>query len=254
MSDAMTADVVLVDTPESDELAPAITVGSSEDGMRVLPVSERVDLATEWDVLLDPPLLGYAAMAEVWNYGTVLPEQLAAIITAVPVTLHQALKDVLRAAHEGKSAPADVPTGPPILSDDDPRLLFQDEESERLRPFWEPTLVLAGALTLGQLVHHRREELALTADELEDVGPRADWLPELEAEALDIPSTLTPTALANLMRRLRIAASARLGRIAWTTLQSQPPALARRAEQPPDAGEVKRYVDAFLRELKEQER
>src|SRR5215218_6080007 len=129
MSEGTMGHVVLVRTPEGDELAPVITVGSSDDGVKVLPVSERVDLATEWDVLLDAALLGYAAMAEVWNYGTVLPEQFVQTVTAVPTELREALTATVRAAHRREPAPLGVSIGPPVLSDDDPRLLFQDEES-----------------------------------------------------------------------------------------------------------------------------
>ena len=50
------------------------------------------------------------------------------------------------------------------------------------RRFWAPALALAGAETLGQLVHHRREELGIAAANLRSLTTARGWLGDLEAD------------------------------------------------------------------------
>lgn len=240
-----------------DELLPAVVLADSEDAVTVAPVSDRVELATEWDLLVPVRVLGYEAITEVWNYGSILAEQLEEVLAELDPQTIEDLQSLARAAVTGGDPPADVRVGPPVLDDADPRLLFQDAEAERCRHFWEPALALAGALTLGQLVAHRRSELVVPVDELEAlVGPGG--LARLERDELDVRRSLPPGSLAALMRRLHIGASRRLGRIAVYTLETQRTApgglaLARGSDLPGSAGgdvpAVHEYVDAFLQDL-----
>jgi hypothetical protein len=146
------------------------------------------------------------------------------------------------------------------------RVFFSTTGSQRAgTPFWEPTLALAGAVTLGQLVSHRRQELALAVEELESVWLAADgWLESLERGTLDIQRVLPPAALASLMCRLRLGASGRLGRIATWTLERQSetagllPGTALAGKRvgrhaPPGRDSVPNYVEHFLQELERQE-
>jgi hypothetical protein len=107
-----------------------------------------------------------------------------------------------------------------VLASEDPRLLFHDEEAERVHVYWEPTLALAGAASLGQLVAHRREELAIPVEQLESLSLQRGWLDELERDALDIVRALQPKVLAAVFEQLRLEWSRRLRRIAEMTLEA----------------------------------
>jgi hypothetical protein len=253
-------DVVLVAAPASDEYLAAVVAKVGDETVTAVPVSGEVEAASEWDLLLDQAVLGYQAMAEVWNFGTVLPEQLGERLAKVTAEVFEQLRQLLRAASTSGSVPAGVPVGVPIVGDDDPRLLFHDEEVERVHVFWEPTLALAGAANLAQLVAHRREELALAPEELESVSVTGEpgWLARLEGGELPIQRYLLPGTLAELMARLQIGVSRRLARIATWTLEEQAQstryatgsALARkRLGSSSSEQTVSEYVDEFMREL-----
>jgi hypothetical protein len=250
--------VAAIGEPACDELLPVVVLAEGEDALTVVPVSERVDLATEWDLVLPVQALGYQAIVEVWNYGSVLPEQLDEVLAELEPETFSGLRSLARAAASGGEPLAGVAVGPPVLDDADPRLLFQDAEAERCKVFWGPALTLAGALTIGQLVAHRREELALATNELETVATGSGWLSRLERDELDLRRSLPPASLAALMRRLHIGASRRLGQIAAFTLETQHggrggAALARKSDigtsADDDALPVDQYVDAFLQDL-----
>jgi len=242
--------VALLSDFEGDELLAAVIRRVSDEALTVVPISADVQFATEWDLLLDENLLGYLAMARVWNFGTVLPEQVAEVATVLSEPQQEALDTLAQAARSGR-VPAGVPVGPPTLDDADPRLLHQESEAELVRRFWQPALALAGAETLGQLVHHRREELRIAPTDLEAVTDARGWLSDLEADTLDLRRALPATALAALLRGLRLGASRRLARIATWTLEAQAPSFARRGAEPGAAGvpSVSDYVAAVLDEL-----
>ena len=253
-------EVVLVAAPASDEYLPAVVAKVGDETVTVVPLSGEVEAASEWDLLLDQDVLGYQSMAEAWNFGTVLPEQVGERLVKLKAEDFEQLRQLLRAAATSGSVPEGVPVGVPIVGDDDPRLLFHDEEVERVHVFWEPTLALAGAATLAQLVAHRREELALAPEELESVSLTAEsgWLARFEEGELPIQRYLLPGALAALMARLQIGVSRRLIRIATWTLEEQAQstgyatgsALARkRLGSSSSEQTVSDYVDEFIREL-----
>lgn len=248
--------VVLIASADAECLLPAVVIGSAEDTRTVVPLSDAIEQATEWDLFVPAKVLGYQSIAEVWNYGSVLPEQIVEVVAHLPTTVLDSIRRLSRAAAASAPVPDDLDVGPPVLADADPRLLFQESEAEIAQPFWEPTLILAGSLTLGQLVHHRRDELGLQPAELEAVGRETGWLARLERDELDVRSALPAGALAALMRRLRIGASQRLGRIARWTMEAGPGStgMAVARQQQPFAGTpstptIDEYVDAFLHEL-----
>ena len=258
-------EVVLIAAPASDEYLPAVVAKVGDEAVTVVPLSGEVEAASEWDMLLDRGVLGYRAMAEAWNFGTVLPEQLGERLAKLANDTFEQLRQLLRAAASSGSVPAEIPVGVPIVGDDDPRLLFHDEEVERVHVFWEPTLALAGAATLAQLVAHRRQELALAPEELESVSLTAEsgWLVRFEEGQLPIQRYLLPGALAELMARLQIGVSRRLARIATWTLEEQAQstgyatgsALARKRLGTSSSEQtVSDYVDEFMRELARHER
>ena len=253
--------VVAVSGTVADELLPAVVIASGPDDLTLAPVSEHAHLASEWDLILPARILGYEAIAQVWNYGSVLSEQVEDVLGDVGNEVRGQLRALVRAAVDGHAPPAGVDVGPPTIADDYPRLVFQEAEAERTRTWWDPALALAGSLTLGQLVAHRRAALAVPSEELESVAAARGWLPALERDELDIRSALPANALAGVMRRLRVGASQRLRRITAYTLETQRgsfdplsgSALARGGETHASASDVPaidEYVDAFLDDLR----
>jgi hypothetical protein len=220
--------VVLLSGGRDTGLLPAVVRRASSESMVVVPISADVHLATDWDLLLPAEPLGYDAMAQLWNYGSVLREQLKEVVGV----LDDRPTEELDALAEASRGPGDVPSGlrvgPPVLGEDDPRVLRQEELSEWAAPFWEPALSITGSETVGQLVAHRREDMSLSPSDLEQAVPiDAGWLEPLEDDARDPRELLDPTDLAAIMKALRIGASRRLARITLGTLEGHAPQMAR---------------------------
>jgi hypothetical protein len=221
-----------------------------------------VSLAGDWDMFLARDVLGYQVIAETWNHGRVLPEQIEETVTCLGPETWAQLSGLLRALASGEERPVGLEVGPAIVGSADPRLRFQDEESERVHAYWQPSLALAGAASLGQLVAHRRAEFRLASEDLEGLSlQEPGWLEALERDELDIRTTLPVLTLAELMQRLRVRASKRLGRLALTTIQAfaggsgqvgESTAFARRRQGMQNSSSdtsPQEYVDAFLDEL-----
>jgi hypothetical protein len=221
MSEPTTAGTVaLVADAERVQLWPVIIIDEIEEGLLVVPTSGDVNMAAEWDVLLRREVLGYAAHAETWNYGVVLPEQVDDVVTTVPEAALRQVSETIRAHRLGKPAPFTVALGPPILDVMDPRLMFQEVEIEAVRPMWSPALMLAGAATIGQLAQHRAGDLAM-------VEAAAPGLADLAADDLYLPMRFSAAELGALLRRLRLLPSQRLAALLRVTLEQAVPALPR---------------------------
>jgi hypothetical protein len=247
---ALTAGTVaLVSATASDRLLPMVVLSRDEESVTGVPVSPAVRYASEWDLQLSGEVLGYPAIAEVWNFGSILPEQCRELVGVVAPPVLDALQQLSRAALAGDPVPEGLPVGPPVLADADPRLVFQDAEAEAAHPFWEPALALSGVATLGQLVRHRREALAVAPTELEMLaGGRLD---DLEHDKLDLRRALPAAALGALLRRLQLGASARLRAIARSTVEAGHPAVARGARSIDPAPDADAYVDAVFAALED---
>jgi hypothetical protein len=244
--------VVLVAADTTDELLPAVVLTLGDETMTIAPLTAEVAFATEWDLLLGEAALGYRAAAQVWNLGTVLAEQITEAVGRLGERELGQLQALARAATQSARPPADVRVGPPVLSEEDPRLLVQDEQAGAARPFWEPTLALAGAATLGEVVRHRREELGLAAAELARLADGEGWLDTLERDVLDLPRAVPSRSLAALMRRLGVGASRRLREIARATIEAQAPALARGKDVAASRADNERYLDEFMSALEDE--
>lgn len=243
--------IALISEEQGDELMLAVVRRATDEGLVVVPISPDVHLATEWDLYLPAEPLGYRAIAQLWNFGSVLVEQMSEIVGELGPAQVRELDALAKAARESGEAPGDLNVGPTVIDDLDPRLLGQAESAEGARPFWEPALSIAGAETIGQLVAHRRQALGLRSNDLEaSIGTDAGWLDELERDCLNVRETLTPKELASLMRRLRVQASRRLGRISLWTVEGSVPRLARGGHDGPGAdASAADYVQAMLTEL-----
>jgi len=202
--------VYAIHGPSVDEYLLGALVDWDEEEAVVIPLSDEVRFATDWDLLLDENVLGYEAIAQVWNHGTVLVEQLEEKIAELGEWA-SALESLYTAALEGREVPTPVQVGPAVLTDADPRLIFQEEEGERAATFWEPAGLLAGVESVFEVVRRQSEQLALAP---EAVGVMdAQTLEQLEAGQLDVGTAVAVSTFAKLLRRLRVGASRRLERL-----------------------------------------
>lgn len=124
-------------------LLGAVTV-AREDSLEIAPLTTATQKAAEWDLLLSPDEsdLGYAAALEVWNHGTVGYDQVQESLGSIAAELNEMFLAIWDAVFVEESPPPEATVGPPVVGDDDPRLLFQAEEVERAQLFWrleEPT-------------------------------------------------------------------------------------------------------------------
>jgi hypothetical protein len=201
--------------PVADEYLIAALVDWNEEEAVVIPISDAVVNATDWDLLIGPEALGYRAMAEVWNHGTVLVEQLEEKLGELG-ELSDPLVAIYEAALASSTVPDGLPVGIAVLADADPRLLFQDAETESASSFWQPATLLAGVASVGELVRLQREELAIESGELAElVEPEA--LAALEGDRLNLAGAMAPAVFARLMKRLGVAGSRRLRALARST-------------------------------------
>jgi hypothetical protein len=140
--------------------------------IEVAPVSMETTNASDWDLLLasDNGVLGYPAMVEVWNHGTILSDQVAERLGLLVVDGQHRLNAMYDALLADEAPPADVPRGVALRADEDPRAIFQEEEAERVRPFWQPA---------ARLFAERAPETAATVGVL-----LGQWL---EREGYDAP-------------------------------------------------------------------
>ena len=255
--------VVVVGAPDSDEHLVAVVAKVGEDAVTIVPLSEQVELATDWDLLLEKDPVGYATMAEIWNYGSVLPEQLVEALATLDATVVTQVETMLRAAVSSAEVPQGLPLGSARARRRRPPALFQEDETERVHGFWEPTLALAGAATLGQLVRERREDSHSTPRSSRRRPDGTAGSGKSSATSSTSHRSSPPSALAAFMRRLHVSGSRRLGRLTLWTIEAQrkqaSPALGvsfgRKRKGYRGVGRHEQsateYVDEFLRELEE---
>jgi hypothetical protein len=187
--------VVVASSPEAPgELLLAVVLdteseAAGSDGLVVAPLSTETELATDADVVLDrgQTPLGYQVMAEIWNHGTLLRAQLEEQRGLVDSDAWEKLAGLYAAAIGeledkgvgGQTSAAPVGDGPPIIADEDPRLLFQDEEVERAQRFYLPAArLLVTDIVQTDAETGERDEGALTAGSL-----LSAWLEEQGYEA-----------------------------------------------------------------------
>lgn len=177
--------LVVAGSPDAPgELLVAIVLATSSDAMGfrslvVVPLSVEVRLATEWDLILDSDEtpLGYPVIAELWNYGTLLRHQLVEHRGRVAAKAWQRVDALYALVLQGDQTEHGTPDGRglAVRDDGDPRLLFQDEESERAGAFWMPA---ARALEHADGEAGEREQVG-EAEELLTVGAiLQSWLEE----------------------------------------------------------------------------
>lgn len=183
----------------------------------VVPISDETRFATEWDLLIDEDVLGYPAMAEAWNHGVVLVEQLSEALLSAPPQFRSDIPALVEAT-KSNQLPSGLRVGAPVLSQEDPRLAFEEEEAEVARCYWYPRMLLAGVSTVGELVSRRQAELGLPDDDLEPLSDRSSWLNDVRHSRR---LREDEHALVLLLRALQIRGSERLRTLLINTVEQQ---------------------------------
>ncbi len=145
--------------PMLDEYIVAAVLGRDETEILIVPLLTETRWASETDVALSPDVLGYEALAPVWAGDHVLLEQ---AVEAVSVLSEQRL-DELTAGYDAFFAgePVADPAGPPVLSNEDPRIDAQAALADALRPLYSPWAQLQVAEELGPVLAHRRGDVGI---------------------------------------------------------------------------------------------
>lgn len=169
---------------------------SAETDTRVLvaPVVGDPALATERDLLIDSEALGYEAFVDLQNIGTLLLTQLLESLGALSREQARDLVALHRWTLVGDSEPTGLPTGPPVIAPEDPRLLAAEGRGDELKALWrdadaqvtddarETTGDPAGEITQRDEISAGVAEVLLPHFE----GPNAAW---------DRPSLLEQTGV-----------------------------------------------------------
>jgi hypothetical protein len=209
-------EVCVIDADVSDGTLMVAVVLARADGpletLEVAPISTEVANANEWDLLLTPEdgPLGYSAMAELWNHGTVLTDQVVERFGLLAVDGQQRLNALYDALLSEGEPSTDVPRGLPVVVDADPRAIFQEEEAERARPFWHPAArVFAekardAVPSVGALLGNWLEQQGYDAPAFAgEIGWPTQDVVLVGADEFD-PKTFSSDRLADLFRRTDI--------------------------------------------------
>lgn len=114
-------------------------VPDAEDRVLVVPVMPAPELATDRDLIVDDEPLGYAGFLDLQNLGTLLRPSLVECFGVLPRRQAEGLVALYRWVLGAGAQPTGLPTGPPVLTQDDPRLLAAQERGEELRILWRET-------------------------------------------------------------------------------------------------------------------
>lgn len=169
-----------------------LCVVTAEDAgvLEAVPISDETQYACDRDLLFEGELLGYETMAEAWNIGSLLIEDIAEVLARLDDKTYEHLADLIEAVEGGREAVA-LPTGAPLRYDVDARHDFQQRESQRARPFFASSSLLRSASRLPDLIARATEESGRSVAHLSRrfgpmVGDRVRWVDELIADRLDV--------------------------------------------------------------------
>lgn len=258
------ADVVRIEEAAGEDYLVAAVLFAEEDWLTVIPISEQVEFATNADLLLDDAL-GFPAIAELWNQGTVLAEQVVGVLSRLPDEVFEQLDRMHEASVDGHPVPEDLPVGPEVISEQDPRLALQQQRAHTTAAFWSASQLVAEAESFPQLVELAEYRCRSRPDWQALLPDGGQWVAELK-EGIDVFSDVPVAAMASLFSSLRLpAARPSFGLLHEYVLATHRPdagkqlALARRrtgrrvGRREPDPEEARRaadqYVAALQREL-----
>lgn len=128
-----------VASPDAGFQELVVIIGRSpqqEDQLVAAPVTTEIGMATDLDLLLDPELFGYAAMADMASQGLLFETALETFIGRMGRPQTEQLVALYRAVVGDAEIPEDAPTGLPVLGPEDPRLVARQVRHERFASFW----------------------------------------------------------------------------------------------------------------------
>ena len=100
----------------------------------VAPISPETTMAAEGDVVRDSSPLGYPIVVSIWNHGPVEEDQLDEYLGRLERPAREQIAGAFRAlTFERPYLGAEVP---PVLGEHDARLLWRDEQRERMLPLF----------------------------------------------------------------------------------------------------------------------
>lgn len=158
--------------------------------IEVVPISDETQYASDRDMPIKAELLGYETMAEAWNMGSLLVDDIAEVLARLDDKSYEQLADLIEAVEEGREAKG-LPTGARIVYDVDARHDFQQREAQRARPFFASSSVLRSASRLQDLIARAAEESGTSVANLSQrYGPmvqhRVRWVEDFVAERIDV--------------------------------------------------------------------
>jgi hypothetical protein len=136
-----------------------LCVIAAEDAgiIEVVPISDETEYACDRDLLIDPAVLGYKTMTEAWNMGSLLVEDIDEVIVRLDDEVFDQLVDLIEAVEDGEESDG-LPTGAPIVFDEDARHAFQQRESQRALPFFASSSLVRSVSTVPDLILRASEE------------------------------------------------------------------------------------------------
>jgi hypothetical protein len=197
-------DVCAAETPGWDERLILIVTGVCDGIVDFVPVSEEVAYATDRDLLIDAGAIGYEAMAEAWNIGSLLIEELAEKLATLDDSTWTNLCVLLDVVEHGAELPDALPVGVPIVGEKDPRWGFHVLESDRVRPFLSNAAALRGISRLPALLARKAEEAGVAVDALSERF--GDWVNDLAANTINLEEQVDKSDLTALLNELRVPA------------------------------------------------
>ena len=127
--------------PGSDFTWVVVIIGrapDADDRVLVAPVIGAPHAATDADLLLEAPLLGYDAFVDMTNLGVILDTQLIEPVAELSEAAVHAVVALYRTTlGSGEPPPADL-RGIAVLDASDPRILAAAGRAEALRALWRP--------------------------------------------------------------------------------------------------------------------
>lgn len=187
----------------NSELLLAIVTSVAELEVSVIPVSDQLDAATEWDLLIPASVLGYRTTAQAKLAGYAARNQLQERLSSLPAALMGELGELRHAAEDRLPLPpASLHVGPWVLSEDDQRLRARRRDAEALNSYltlgdsqaaaeWGSfgEILLRGSLSQGVRIQTLADE---------------PWAQRLQEGSADLFNEVPARRLARLMAELRI--------------------------------------------------
>jgi hypothetical protein len=184
-------------------LLAVITAPSSNEQVTVIPLSEDARLATEWDLMIPPKVLGYQVVAQAKLAGSIATEQLAQRLSSLPDPVLGQLQELSVAAEHGESVPPEhLKVGPWVLDEADERLRVRAHDAHVVADYLQPAYgdPLSEWSSFSTIVVRQSTALGVALDQVLE----PTWASKLEGGKIDLLEQIPPRRLARLLAELKI--------------------------------------------------